>query len=214
METLTKQDIIEIIRLLGEKMPGHKDELRELDAQLGDGDLGITVELGTEAMAAGVEELLDQDTGMVLARSGMTFNQAGASTFGAIFATALMSAGKQIQDQDEIALADLAEMFDAAIEGVKERGGAEPGEKTILDVLIPMSEALQAAVEEGLDLEEAVSSAHEACQVGLEATKDMKGKHGRAGWLKDKSIGVQDPGSTAICLMWGYVCDYVRDADS
>ncbi len=203
-----------IIRLLGEKMPEHKQQLRELDAQLGDGDLGITVELGTEAMAEGVDELSDQDTGMVLARSGMTFNQAGASTFGAIFATALMSAGKQIQEDKEITVADLAEMFDAAIEGVKDRGGAEQGEKTILDVLIPMRDALREALEEGLDLQEATFSAHKACQAGLEATKEMEGKHGRAGWLKDKSIGVQDPGSTAICLMWRYVCDYMKEAGS
>ncbi|MFP3903593.1 MAG: dihydroxyacetone kinase subunit DhaL [Armatimonadota bacterium] len=214
METLTKNDIMAIIRRLGEKMPEHKEQLRELDAQLGDGDLGVTIELGTEAMAAGVDELSDQDTGMVLARSGMTFNQAGASTFGAIFATALMSAGKQIQDQDEFALADLAEMFDAAIEGVKERGGAEQGEKTILDVLIPMRDALREALEDGLDLQEAIFSAHEACQTGLEATKEMEGKYGRAGWLKDRSVGVQDPGSTAICLMWGYVCQYMKEAGS
>lgn len=211
METLTKEDVIAIIRRLGETMPEHKDELRELDARVGDGDLGITVELGTTAMADGLDELSDADLGMVIAKSGMTFNSAGASTFGAIFATALMSAGKRVQGQEEITLSDLAEMFDAAVEGVKERGGAERGEKTILDVLIPMAQTLHQADDADMDLSEAMLGAHETCQAGVEDTRQMQGKHGRAGWLKEKSVGVPDPGSTAICLMWRHICDYVRE---
>lgn len=201
MDTLTAHDVMAFLRLLSEEMPEHRDELRELDAQIGDGDLGITVSIGMKAIGEGLDELRDEPPGMILARSGMNFNREAASTFGAIFATALMSAGKHIEGKDEIEVADLPGMVEAAASGVSARGGARPGEKTILDVLLPMAETLTGKVAEGADLAEAARAAHDTCVQALEATKAMEARHGRGGWLKDKSVGIQDPGSTAICLM-------------
>ncbi len=201
MGKLTAADVIAFLRLLAEEMPGYKDELRDLDAQMGDGDLGITVSIGMKAIGDGLADLEGEEPGVILARSGMNFNRAAASTFGAIFATALMSAGKHIGGRDEIALDDLPGMIEAAAAGVSARGGARPGEKTILDVLLPMAEALKREAEGGSNLPDAARRAHEACVAALERTKEMEAQHGRGGWLKEKSIGVPDPGSTAICLM-------------
>lgn len=201
METMTAADLIDLLRVLAEEMPAHQEELRDLDAQMGDGDLGITVTLGMKGIADGLDELQDAAPGMILARSGMNFNRAAASTFGAIFATALMSAGKQLGDREEITVADLPVMLEAAASGVSARGGARPGEKTVLDVLLPMAEAMKAEVAAGSDLPTAAARMAEACRTALEATRPMVGRHGRGGWLKEKSIGLPDPGSTAICLM-------------
>ncbi|MGI5819738.1 MAG: dihydroxyacetone kinase subunit DhaL [Armatimonadota bacterium] len=201
MDMLTADDMIAFMRMLSEEMPQHRDRLRELDAQMGDGDLGITVSIGMKAIRDGLDELEGEEPGMILARSGMSFNREAASTFGAIFATALMSAGKHVSGKGEIEVSDLPGMLDAAASGVSARGGAKPGEKTILDVLLPMARTLEQQVAEGASLPEAAAAAHQKCVEALEETKQMEAKHGRGGWLKEKSIGIQDPGSTAICLM-------------
>lgn len=211
MDKLTAADVIEFLRLLGEEMPKHRDELRELDAQIGDGDLGITVSIGMKAIRDGLVDLEDEEPGTILARSGMSFNREAASTFGAIFATALMSAGKYVKGKDAIEVDDLPGMVEAAASGVSARGGAQPGEKTILDVLLPMAKALEGQVAEGASLPEAAAAAHEACLAALEETRQMEAKHGRGGWLKEKSVGIQDPGSTAICLMVQYFAEFVAD---
>jgi len=201
MEKLTGADVIAFLSMLAEEMPGHRDELRDLDARMGDGDLGITVSIGMKAIGDGLADLEGEPPGTILARSGMSFNREAASTFGAIFATALMSAGKAVRDQEEIALADLPAMLEAAASGVSARGGARPGEKTILDVLLPLAEALKAEVAAGSSLPAAAQRMHEACVEAVEQTKQMEARHGRGGWLKEKSIGQPDPGSTAICMM-------------
>ncbi|MGD9494824.1 MAG: dihydroxyacetone kinase subunit DhaL [Armatimonadota bacterium] len=201
MDKLTAADVIAFLRVLAEEMPAHRDELRELDAQIGDGDLGITISIGMKAIGDGLAELQAEEPGVILARSGMNFNRAAASTFGAIFATALMSAGKHIAGQAEIGAADLPDMLEAAASGVSARGGAQPGEKTILDVLLPMAEALRADQEAAASLPSAARVMHGACLEALERTKQMEAKHGRGGWLKEKSVGLPDPGATAICMM-------------
>jgi len=201
MNTLGSADMVAFLTMLAEEMPGHSDRLRELDAQFGDGDLGITVSIGMRAIRDALPELEAEEPGVILAKAGMAFNREAASTFGAIFATALMSAGKQVRGKAEIGLADLPGMIEAAASGVSARGGARPGEKTILDVLLPMAAELQAQVADGASLADGAAAAHQACGEALEATKEMEAKHGRGGWLKDKSIGIQDPGSAAICLM-------------
>ncbi|MFW6437533.1 MAG: dihydroxyacetone kinase subunit DhaL [Armatimonadota bacterium] len=211
MDKLTAADMIAFLRMLSEEMPKHKDELRELDSQIGDGDLGITVSIGMKAIRDGLPDLEDEEPGTILAKSGMNFNREAASTCGAIFATALMSAGKHIKGKDAVEVDDLPGMIEAAASGVSARGGAKPGEKTILDVLIPMARTLEERAAGGASLPEAVAAAHATCGEALEETKQMEAKHGRGGWLKEKSIGLQDPGSTAICLMIGYLADFVSE---
>lgn len=201
METIGSVELIAFLSMLAEEMPGHQDHLRALDAQIGDGDLGITVTIGMRAIGAELAALEGEEPGTILAKAGMAFNREAASTFGAIFATALMSAGKHIRGKADFGLADLPGMLEAAASGVSARGGARPGEKTILDVLLPMSSELNRQVDQGASLKEGLAAAHAACLEALEATKPMEGRHGRGGWLREKSVGVQDPGSTAICLM-------------
>ena len=201
MDTITAEDVAGFIARLAEVMPTHEQALRDLDAQIGDGDLGITVSLGTRAMADGLADLSGDDPGTVLAKSGMAFNRAAASTFGVIFATVLMSMGKVARGKDVLTVADLPDMFEAAVEGVKSRGGAELGEKTVLDVLAPMADALRESADAGAGVPEAIAAATEACREALEATEAMEGKHGRAGWFKERTVGVPDPGCLALCLM-------------
>jgi len=211
MDRLTTEQVIRFLELLADRMPEHAEMLRELDAQLGDGDLGITMTLGMAGIKQGLSELPHDDVGMVIARSGLNFNRAAASTFGAILATGFMRAGQQVKGRDEVTLQDLGAMFEAAAEGIMERGGARPGEKTVLDVIVPMAETLRQAAADASSLVQAVQRAHDRCQQALQETVTMEGKHGRAGWLKEKSVGVQDPGSTALCLMVDCLREFVEN---
>jgi len=211
MEQLTSHQVIDFLETLAEQMPQHQDKLRELDATIGDGDLGITIALGVKGIKEGLPELAEEGIGDIIARSGMNFNRAAASTFGAIFATGLMRAGQQVPDHSEITVADLARMAHAAAEGIKQRGGAELGDKTVLDVIVPMAQVLEEAAARGSDMVEAAGAAQQRCHQALEQTAAMEGKHGRAGWLKQQSVGVPDPGATAICLMVDCFAEFVQD---
>lgn len=210
MDKLTQNDILNFFALLADVMPQHQEQLRELDAAMGDGDLGVTITLGMKGVKEGLPALAEKNIGTILARSGLNFNRAAASTFGVLFASALMRAGATLLDKSEINLADLAQMFAAAAEGIRQRGNAELGDKTMLDVMAPMAQALHEAVDQRLSLEAAVELARERCHQALAATKAMSGKHGRAGWFREKSIGLTDPGSAALCLMLDCFTDFVQ----
>lgn len=210
MNQLNTKDMIDFLSTLADQMLVHEDRLRELDAQIGDGDLGISVTLGMKGMKEGLLELADEDMGNIIARSGTNFNRAGASTFGAIFATGLLRAGQQVREHSTITVADLARMFEAAVEGIKQRGGAEVGDKTVLDVIVPMAEELKQAADSSADLLAAVQASQQRCHQALEETAAMEGKHGRAGWLKEKTVGVPDPGATAIALMMDCFLGFVQ----
>jgi len=102
-----------------------------------------------------------------------------------------------------------AEMLAAAVQGVRDRGKADVGEKTMLDALVPASDAMAAAVSAGSTLGEALAAAVAAAEAGVQATIDMKATMGRARWFSDRTQGVQDPGATAVTLMLQCISEYV-----
>jgi dihydroxyacetone kinase len=146
-------------------------------------------------------------------RSGMAFNRKAASTFGALYATVLMRAALEAKGLDEVGPAELAAMLEAAAQGVRERGKAEVGDKTMLDALVPAAEAMRQAVDSGASLVEAVAAAAAAADEGARATVGLKSKKGRASWFSDRTEGIQDPGATAVALILASLKEYVLKAD-
>ncbi len=195
-------DVAGVLGKIAEGAIPHADRLRELDAKIGDGDLGVTITKGLTAVKESLESLSGEDVGTIIAKSGVAFNKAAASTFGAIFATALMRAGKAVQGQDNITLADLPEMGRVAIEGIKERGKADVGDKTVLDALVPLVDALEESITQGASADNALSSALDACRQGVDETIPMRSQVSRASWVGERSIGVADPGATALLVMF------------
>jgi phosphoenolpyruvate---glycerone phosphotransferase subunit DhaL len=208
-ESLARDDLLAALHKMGDDLTAQAETLRELDAAIGDGDLGITMTIGFGALQEALETLADQDMSTILMRAGMAFNRKAASTFGALFATMTMRAAREVRGVEAIGVAELARMATAALEGVKERGKADVGDKTMLDALAPAAEALQGAAEEGLSLAEALERAAEAACQGAQATVEMKSKVGRAGWFSDRTQGVQDPGAAAIHMMARSLAEYV-----
>ncbi len=143
----------------------------------------------------------------------MAFNSAGASTFGALVATAAMRAAKVAKDGGlaEWDLAAIVAAGEAAIAGLQQRGGAQQGDKTLLDALIPAVGALKEAETGGASLAEACTAAAEAAQAGAESTTPLQGKFGRSAWFQERSIGVQDAGATVVAVVVRAVADYVNE---
>ena len=174
----------------------HCDELRDLDGVLGDGDLGITIGAGADAVIAALAVLADDATPTDLARAAAkAFANANPSTMAALVAAGLLAGSKTWDNKSDISVADAAEFTRAAGDAIAKRGKTALGDKTILDAIMPVADAL--AANPG-DAHVAVDAAVNAAGRAVEETRGMQSKRGRAAWLQERSIGVQDPGATAF----------------
>lgn len=190
--------LISILTEAATEWRSHSEELRRLDAIIGDGDMGVTVELGGKAIADFLANPGEDDIGKLLMKCGMQVNRACPSTFGTLLASAFMEAGKGVVGKKEIEAQDLAVLGKGAVEGVKKRGKAEVGDKTMLDSLVPAVEALEQVLASGADARAALATAVGAGRKGMEATVNMKAKYSRASYRPDGGVGVKDAGATAM----------------
>jgi dihydroxyacetone kinase-like protein len=190
-----------LIAVLKETASGwsrHHDELTQLDSVAGDGDLGVTVELAGKSMVDYLANPGEDDIGKILMKCGMQINKASPSTFGTLLASAFMEAGKAVLGHKEIQFKDLLPLGRSAVEGVKKRGKAEVGDKTILDALVPAVEAFGEGLAKEKDSNIILADVVKAAKAGAEATIQMKAKYSRASYRQDGAIGLQDAGATAI----------------
>ena len=193
--------LVDLLWAVATDLKTHVDELRELDAKLGDGDLGVTIDLAGQAIIDYLATTGETDVGKLLAQCGMNINKASPSTFGTILASAFMGGGRAVVGKTRLDMPDLVLVGERAIENIRKRGKAEAGDKTVLDTLIPAVEALRREVENGTDPSTAVTAGVAAAEEGMKATVNMKAKFGRAQWFQEKSIGIQDGGATAMYYM-------------
>ena len=171
------------------------DELRDLDQALGDGDLGITITAGSNAVIADLEKLPDDATPTEIARTcAKAFANANPSTMAALVAGALLSGSRVWEGKDEIDLTDAADFVAAAAASIAQRGKTQVGDKTILDGIAAASDALAAAP----GAAEARAAVVDAAGNAVRDTKDLQSRRGRASWLQERSIGLADPGATAF----------------
>ena len=173
-------------------LEGCADELRDLDAALGDGDLGITVTSGCRAVRDALGELTDGVLpAQVLKTAGGAFARANPSTMAALVGGALLAAARELGDAAELDRDAALAVGRAAAESISTRGKAQVGDKTILDALVPSLDAMAAAPDAPL------ASGIEAAREAVERTRSLQSMRGRASWLGERSKGLQDPGATA-----------------
>ena len=196
-KTITTAIIIDILKDAAAGWGQHSEELRQLDSITGDGDLGVTVELAGKAMTDYLNNPGEEDIGKLIMKCGMQINKSSPSTFGTLLASAFMDAGKTVLGRKEIEVKDLALVGQGAIDGVKKRGKAEVGDKTMLDALVPAVDALQEGLAKGTDNKAVLEAVIKAAKIGAEATVKMKAKFSRASYRPDGGIGIQDAGATA-----------------
>ena len=191
----TLDDIAVWLRLYAEQLAEQKSYLTRLDAAIGDADHGVNMNRGfTAAMEAlegaeTVEQALKQVAMTLISKTG------GAS--GPLYGTFFLRAASTAPDKETLDLSDWAAMMAAGLAGVQQRGKAEPGDKTMVDALIPAIEALEQAAQAGEDWDTALQAAAEAAREGMEATIPLVARKGRASYLGERSQGHQDPGATS-----------------
>lgn len=173
----------------------YADELRDLDQALGDGDLGITVTLGAEAVVEAVAALPEDATPAQIAREcAKAFANANPSTMAALVAGGLLAGSKTWSEVTDITVPAAAVFIRAAGDNIAQRGKTQLGDKTILDAIMPAADALNDAKDGPSGLETAIAGAERA----VVDTKALQSRRGRASWLQERSIGLQDPGATAF----------------
>lgn len=174
--------------------------LTELDAAIGDADHGINLDRGFAAVLEKLPTVAEADVGAILKTVGATLVSTVGGASGPLYGTAFLRAGTALAGQRELRPADVRAGLGAALEGVVARGHAARGEKTMVDALAPALDALDAALDAGGSLDDALRAAAEAADAGARATIPMLATKGRASYLGERSIGHQDPGATSLAL--------------
>jgi dihydroxyacetone kinase-like protein len=141
------------------------------------------------------------DIGALLKAVGMALVSSVGGAAGPLYGTLFLQMGTAAAGRDEVDLAGWTEMLDAGVAGVQARGKAEPGDKTMVDALIPALDALRSAADDGADLHEALRRSADAAAEGMRATTPLEARKGRASYLGPRSIGHQDPGATSSQLL-------------
>lgn len=199
---LTPADIEAWIRLMAQAFEANMERLSQLDAALGDGDHGTSMVRSFRAIIAKLDAAPPPpDIASLLRLAGMTLLSVSGGATGPLFGTIFLEAGKQAQGKSQIDLAGVAAMMNAASAGVMARGGAQPGDKTMVDALAPAAEALARASAEGLDLATALAQASAAALAGAQATAAMPATKGRARYLGERSRGHEDAGAHSVALI-------------
>ncbi len=176
---------------------GHADELTALDQAIGDGDHGLNMKRGMEAVMADLPKQAGKSPSDVLKAAGMQLVMKVGGASGPLYGTLAMELGKSLPPNPT--RADISAALDAAISAVKARGKSDFGQKTMIDVLVPARDATAA----GAGLAEIA----EAAKAAAEATAPVRAMRGRASFLGDRSIGHVDPGARSCALMIVAICD-------
>jgi phosphoenolpyruvate---glycerone phosphotransferase subunit DhaL len=190
------------MRDVAEAMTAESGHLTQLDAAIGDGDHGVNMERGFSA----VEKALagqnpDVPPGRLLIVAGKTLVSTVGGASGPLWGVALRRAGRSLGDRESFDGAQLSEALQAAVDGIVELGAAAPGDKTMIDALVPAVETLNASLAAGKPLDQALAWAADAAEEGAKATVPMQARKGRASYLGERSIGHQDPGATSSALI-------------
>jgi len=177
------------------------DELSALDAALGDGDHGVSLNIGWRAVIAELDGYDAPDVGALLHNVGLTIVNSVGAAMGPLYGTAFVRAGKAVAGKHEFDGTAVAVMLEAARDGIADRGKASAGDKTMLDALTPAAEAARGAATAGADALTALRAASDAAATGAIATRDMLARKGRASRLGERALGHQDAGATSVALM-------------
>jgi phosphoenolpyruvate---glycerone phosphotransferase subunit DhaL len=196
----TLQDVKNIINVSAEVALSLKELLTELDSRSGDGDLGITMEKSAHALMIEICKYEGKDIGEFLIKSAMSVNRAAPSTMGTLLSCSIMELGKEFKGSEEITCEEIIKVPAIIVDAIMKRGKANRGDKTILDALIPLSDALQTSYARDMNLKLALKEAASAAAKGANRTKGMIAKVGRAKWIGERSRDYPD-GGAVLCAV-------------
>ena len=204
---ITTEDTVRWLQQLAQVLNENRDYLTQLDSPIGDADHGINMDRGFKAVIAKLPTVANMDIGSILKTVGTTLVSTVGGASGPLYGTAFLRAGMASAGKHELYEADYISLLEAALEGIKARGKAQPGEKTMVDALTPALAAAKEALAQGLDLAQITRRASDAAEDGMKATIPMLATKGRASYLGERSIGHQDPGATSSWLILKTLAD-------
>lgn len=188
-----------------------KDYLTDLDRQIADGDHGINMARGFQAAMDAVEEMNDTTKpGPVLETVGKAFIHNVGGAAGPLYGTGFIKAAAVCDEDTKLNVASFEKLLGAAIAGIEKRGHAKKGDKTMLDALIPIHACFLPENAEGKTLFEVLQDASHAAKEGVDYTKTMAARRGRASLVGERSIGHEDPGAVSSMLMYRALYNFLR----
>jgi dihydroxyacetone kinase-like protein len=202
MVTVDAEAVRRWLRGAAETLHERRDELTQLDAAIGDADHGVNMDRGFTAVVTKLGEMGDVPPGRLLIAAGATLISTVGGASGPLWGTALRRMGRALGDAEVVDGPALAGALDAALAGVVELGGAQEGDKTMVDALAPAARALRERLEGGAALDEALAAAREAAEGGMRATVPLEARKGRASFRGEGSVGHQVPGASSSALFY------------
>lgn len=188
-----------------------KDYLTDLDRQIADGDHGINMARGFQAAMDAVEEMDDTTKpGPVLETIGKAFIHNVGGAAGPLYGTGFIKAAAVCDEDTNLNVASFEKLLGAAIAGIEKRGHAKKGDKTMLDALIPIHACFLPENAEGKTLFEVLQDASHAAKEGVDYTKTIAARRGRASLVGERSIGHEDPGAVSSMLMYRALYNFLR----
>ncbi len=209
--TLGYDEVLAWLRAFAAEVEAHREELVRLDTAIGDSDHGTNLHRGMGKVVEKLDTLSGADIGAALKAVGMALVSNVGGAAGPLYGTLFLQMGSATAGRETLDLAGLAQALEAGVQGVKARGKAEPGDKTMLDALLPALDALRGAAGAG-DVTGALEAAADAAREGMEATAPLEARKGRASYLGPRSVGHQDPGATSSYLLLRSAADALPTA--
>ncbi len=191
------EDILTWIRTFAETVAAERTYLTELDSAIGDADHGINMDRGMHAVVGKLDGIATPDIGSCLKTAGSTLVSTVGGASGPLYGMFFMGMGGTAVGKETLTLQEFATAFAAGIGGVERIGKAQPGDKTMLEALLPARDALQAAAEQAVAVGPALQLAATAAEAGMLETVPLVARKGRASYLGERSAGHQDPGATS-----------------
>lgn len=200
-------DVEFVMRNLSENIVANEKYFGELDAVVGDGDFGYSLARGFEIALDQWDDFDRSDPGVFLTKIAAATSARIGGTSGPIWGTAMLRAGVQLKEHPQIEGADVVRALRASIEGIKARGQADVGDKTLLDALVPAVDTLEAELAAGHSQKEIVAAMANTADEAAENTKTMQAMRGRAAYTGERSIGSVDAGARAVAVLLKALAD-------
>jgi dihydroxyacetone kinase-like protein len=204
--TVKLEQLVRFLELYAARLAASKQYLTELDSAIGDGDHGINMDRGFQAVVAKLPEIGSDSAGGLFKGVGMTLISTVGGASGPLYGTFFLRAGMAFGEANEVTPELLVGAIRAGLDGVVQRGKASLGDKTMVDAMTPAVEALEAGAAD--DLATVLSAAASAAAAGRDRITPLVARKGRASYLGERSAGHQDPGATSTTILF----ESLRDA--
>ena len=198
---VTKAQIIQWLRRAADALASQKDFLTELDSAIGDADHGINITRGFAIVADKLATEVDKDLGALFKLAGMTLMSSVGGASGMLYGNFFLRAAVSVGSKDALSPIELVQVLESGRDGIVQRGRAELGDKTMIDVWTPALAALEASIAAGEALPIALDACVTAAEQGVAATIPLQARKGRASYLGERSISHQDPGATSSYII-------------